>query len=52
MWNVIDSTGAMIGRVTTPSGVRVMYADLTQVLGIERNADGIPSIARYRVGRE
>jgi hypothetical protein len=50
-WNVIDSAGTMIGRAMIPKGVRVVYADRSQVLGVERDSDGIFSIARFRVGR-
>jgi len=52
MWNVIDGSGAIVGRVTMPAGLRVVYADLSQVLGVERDADGIPWVVRYRVGRD
>jgi hypothetical protein len=51
VWNVIDPSGVLAGRVVMPSGIRVVYADLTQVLGVERNPDDIPTIVRFCVDR-
>jgi hypothetical protein len=50
-WDVMDPSGALVAQVAMPKGLRVMYADMTQVLGVERDADDVPWVVRYRVMR-
>jgi hypothetical protein len=50
-WDVIDPSGALVAQIAMPKALRVVYADMTQVLGVELDADDVPWIARYRVVR-
>jgi hypothetical protein len=48
-WLVLDAKGEKVGSVVVPHGLRVGYADLTQVLAVEADADDISWVIRFRV---
>jgi hypothetical protein len=48
-WLVLDAKGEEVGHVIVPVGLRLGYADLTQVLAVETDADDIPWVIRFRV---
>jgi hypothetical protein len=50
-WNVIDPAGTLVAVVTMPTDLWVLYADMDQLLGVERDTAGIQSVVRYRVVR-
>ena len=46
-WIVIDSTGAVLGRVAMPAGLRVEQIGRDFVLGVESDALGVETVRRY-----
>lgn len=47
IWQVLNAAGEFIGSLRAPPGARVVYADLTRVLSVEADPDGIPYVVAY-----
>ncbi len=52
LWLVLDWTGAPLRTVEAPAGLRIYDASGDLLWGVERDADEVPSVVRYRVVRE
>jgi hypothetical protein len=50
-WTVLDAAGAVVGDVTVPSDLTILYADLTRVYAVTQDADDRPVLRRYDVRR-
>ena len=50
-WVVIDPSGKVMGRVSTPRGLTVMQIGRTFVLGLRRDQNDIEHVVRYRLAR-
>ena len=50
-WNVLDARGTLLGFFDLPSAVQIVQADLGAVWAVERDADDVPHVVRYRVRR-
>jgi hypothetical protein len=50
-WVVIDPSGRVMGRVSTPRGLTVMQIGRTFVLGLRRDQNDIEHVVRYRLAR-
>jgi hypothetical protein len=48
-WHVLDASGRMIARAWVPAGVRVAYADRTQVWAVEKDELDVPTLVKYRI---
>lgn len=48
-WDVLDAAGRRVARVALPTGLEVLYADRTQVWGVERDELDVPTLVRFRV---
>jgi hypothetical protein len=49
-WLILDERGGDIGRVLLPTAVqRIAEAERNRIWVIERNADNVPSVVRYRI---
>jgi hypothetical protein len=49
LWLVVDANGNPIGHVELPTSVRVLVAERGTIWGVERGADGLESVVRYRI---
>jgi hypothetical protein len=48
-WLILDAKGKPLASVTLPSDVEIRVADLSAIWGVQKNADEIESIVRYKV---
>jgi hypothetical protein len=50
-YNVFDATGKIVATVVLPSSVRPWVVSKDRMWGVDRDADGLESVVRYRVER-
>lgn len=50
-YNIFDATGKIVATVVPPSNVRPWVVSKDQMWGVDRDADGLESVVRYRVER-
>lgn len=48
-WHVLDAGGRIIARAWVPAGVRVAYADRTQIWAVELDELDVPTLVKYRI---
>lgn len=48
-WHVLDGRGRIIARAWVPAGVRVAYADRTQIWTVELDELDVPTLVKYRI---
>jgi hypothetical protein len=48
-WTLVDARGAVVGDALLPTDATMLYGDSDAVYLIERNADDIPFVVRWRV---
>ena len=51
IWRIFDRDGVEVGRVHAPARLRVAFADLARILGVEVDDDGVPWIVQLRLVR-
>jgi hypothetical protein len=49
-YDVFEATGIYLGRVTSPSGLRIFCIRGNTVWGVVTDKDGVHTVKRYRVG--
>ena len=50
VWSVFDQSGRWLGDVTMPAFFQPMDIGQDYVLGVARDADGVETVVRYRLG--
>jgi len=48
-WMLIDADGGFVQDVEAPAGALLLRASSSHVWGVVRDADGVPSVVRYRI---
>jgi hypothetical protein len=48
-WHVLDGRGRIIARAWVPAGVRLVYADRTQIWAVELDEFDVPTLVKYRI---
>lgn len=50
-WRVLSTKGDVVGQLTLPANVELKAASRSAIWAVEKDADDLPSVVRYKVGQ-